>query len=105
MPEDVKLAFKRLDRLAIDGLAAILSDSEHPRFEQACEYVIDRNHGKSVSTMELTGKNGGPLETADVTERVDSLNSEQAAKRMAELMAKMTAAKATGEAAPDGPKS
>lgn len=105
MPEDTKLAFKRLDLRAIEGLETVLLNPAHPRFEQACEYVIDRNHGKSVSTLELTGKNGGPLETADVTEKIASLNSEQAEKRMADLMAKMTAAKATGEAAPDGPKS
>jgi hypothetical protein len=104
MPEDTKLAFKRLDLRAIEGLETVLLNPAHPRFEQACEYVIDRNHGKAVSTLELTGKNGGPMESADVTERVEGLNSEQAAKRMAELMAKMTAAKATGEASPDGPK-
>jgi hypothetical protein len=46
----------------------------------------------------LTGAGGGPLETDDVTERVDSLNSEQAAKRVAHspILSAMCRARSSG---------
>jgi hypothetical protein len=98
--EDYKVAMARLDGKAIQGLEHILDNKRHKKFAEVCIYVVNRNHGKPVETHELSGVNGGPIRT---TGSIDGLDSEQRARRLAELEAKMVAAKQQqAEPTPDG---
>jgi hypothetical protein len=87
--EEYKTAITRLDGKAVKGLENILDDPDHRKFADVCMYVINRNHGKPVETHELSGLNGGPIETSDPLAAMDS---EQRAKLRATLEAKMSAA-------------
>jgi hypothetical protein len=41
---------------------AILADNKHPAFATMWKAVADRAHGKPKESMELTGKDGGPVQ-------------------------------------------
>jgi hypothetical protein len=84
--EEYKDAMTRLDAKAISGLEEILDDHEHKKFADVCMYVVNRNHGKPPERMQLSGPNEGPIAT---TTSVIGMDSEQQAKRLAELEAKM----------------
>jgi hypothetical protein len=87
--EEYKDAMTRLDEKAIEGLEQILDNPHHKKFADVCMYVVNRNHGKPPERMHLSGPNDGPITTAT---SVIGMDSEQQAKRLAELEVKMAAA-------------
>ena len=56
---------------AIQVLASIMKSKKAPaaaRVSAACA-LLDRGYGKPVQMTELSGPNGGPIETKDLTEK------------------------------------
>ena len=86
LPADTKLALRALVGPALEGLQGVVLDPMHPRHEQACEYLVDREEGRPRQTTEISGPGGGPIETADRT--LGNMTSEQKRKRLNELMEK-----------------
>ncbi len=55
---------------AIETIIEIMQDAEAPhaaRLNAACA-LLDRGHGKPVQMTEITGKDGGAIETKDVSD-------------------------------------
>lgn len=64
---------------ALNVLASIMNDSDAPhaaRVTAACA-ILDRGHGKPTQISEVTGKDGGPIQTQEVT------NPDELARRIA----------------------
>lgn len=84
IPEDVKAALKALTPVAVRRLGELLeSDNERVAVE-AVKEALNRNLGKAPQTVELTGKDGGPVETRQVDP--SKLTTEQL-KQLRELLA------------------
>jgi hypothetical protein len=68
---DVKVAARELTQQAIDTLAAIMNDPKVPPASRvsAATAILDRGHGKPTQAAEMGGRDGGPIETADVSAR------------------------------------
>lgn len=61
---------------ALDALDAIIDDPSHPRHEQCLEYVMNRWKGAPVARAELSGPDGGPIETRDAKMTREELRRE-----------------------------
>jgi hypothetical protein len=68
---DMKAAARELTQQAIDTLAAIMNDPKAPAAARvsAATAILDRGHGKPTQAVEMSGRDGGPIETADVSAR------------------------------------
>lgn len=64
------------------GRVAQASESDAARVS-AANSIIDRGYGKARQAVEHTGKDGGPIETVD-------LSDQEAARRIAFTLAKAT---------------
>jgi len=72
------------DRLGPAGLAAldaILANPDHPRHEQAAEYIVNRWKGTPTARTEISGPAGGPVALKTV------LTSDEKRRRIVELAA------------------
>lgn len=78
--------------MAISTLASIAQNPKAPEAARisASVALLDRAWGKPVQMAELTGKDGGPIETADVS-------AVEVARRLAFLLANGLAAAQAGE--------
>ena len=56
----------RLGPRALEVLEEVLGGPDHPRREQAAEYVTNRWKGAPTSRSEVSGPGGGPIETRDL---------------------------------------
>ena len=72
-PKD-DLGLKELARAytkeALDTLIEVMQDKEAPhaaRLTASCA-ILDRGHGKPVQMTEITGKDGGAIETMDISD-------------------------------------
>jgi hypothetical protein len=74
--EHADTALTALVNIARDG------ESEAARVS-AANAILDRAYGKPVQAMEHTGKDGGPIQSEDVTHDADAF-----ARRMADLAAR-----------------
>lgn len=89
--QDLVLESQRMFALAADDARLTLVEicaygaSEQARITAAKE-ILDRAYGKSRAAVELTGKNGGPVEYADVTESANRFSDRMA--RLAEVARK-----------------
>jgi hypothetical protein len=97
LPEDYKAAIAVLEVRALEVLEEVLDDVKHPRREQAAEYVIDRNRGRTKQTTELSGLDGAPIAVRAVR------TSDERRERMRELAEKAAriAAEASGSTTGD----
>jgi len=84
----------------LNALYEMASDTEHRDCAKAALGLMAYDFGKPVQTVELTGKDGKPIETSDRT--IDNLTSEQRIKRMKDLLDKASVTAAPSEPAPDG---
>jgi hypothetical protein len=68
---DAKTAARELTQEAIDTLAAVMNDPKAPPAARvsAATAILDRGHGKPTQAVEMSGPNGGPIESADVSAR------------------------------------
>jgi hypothetical protein len=66
---DVKELAQAHGPAAITELARLAgaAESEQARVA-ACREILDRAYGKATQVTEITGKDGGPIETAEVNE-------------------------------------
>jgi hypothetical protein len=68
---DVRALAQEYGEDAIRELATILTTSEnHSARISAAKELLDRGYGKSMQAVELTGADGGPLETITRVELV-----------------------------------
>lgn len=83
---------------ALKVLVDIMGDpmAQHKDRIAAVREVLDRKFGKASQSVELTGKDGGPLEHADKT---PALTSEQRGRRIVELLNTVAALAGKEEAA------
>lgn len=99
---EVREAAQAYSLQAIETLAAIMLNYASRDLDRiaAADKILDRAIGKPAQAVELTGKDGGPLEHADKT---PALTSEQRGRRIVELLNTVAAlagkeeAKATDE--------
>ena len=84
---DLVLEGQRMFALAADDARLTLVEicafgtNESARISAAKE-ILDRAYGKSASRVELTGRDGGPVEHADVTESANRFSDRM--RRLAE---------------------
>ena len=83
VPDEIKQATRELSLEAIKTLAAVMRGAKTRPAEKirAAEVILNRAWGTPTQSVELTGKDGGPLETA-------SLAPAERAARIAEILAK-----------------
>lgn len=63
-PKDEFKAFMRslLSREEADAaIEAIIRDKDHPHHMKARQYATEHGYGKAVETLEVSGKDGGPI--------------------------------------------
>lgn len=62
---DIKVLAQSFGEEAIKGLIEIARDGEAPHAARvaAIKEVLDRGYGKAKQGIEMTGENGGPVET------------------------------------------
>lgn len=48
--------------LTVAAVRTILANPQHPQFVAAWRYVTEQGYGKAVESVEVTGKDGGPVE-------------------------------------------
>lgn len=97
LPEDYKTFLN--DQLGPKGLAAldaILDDPEHPRHEQAAEYVVNRWKGTPTAKTEIAGPGGGPIPVT--TEPTSGEKRARALALLARAAARVAAGAATAAA-------
>jgi hypothetical protein len=84
LPEELKLAFRRAAPDALAVLERVMRSSKARPGDRirAAEVILNRGYGTPTQSVELTGKDGGPIE---------SMTYEQAKARLAELRAKQDA--------------
>ncbi|TAL29000.1 MAG: hypothetical protein EPN98_21395 [Phenylobacterium sp.] len=87
IPAEYKAALKILEPAALSVLDEVLADADHPRREQAAEYIINRARGTPRTRTEVSTPPGKPLEV-DVKERDPKEMTSGERKR---LIAKLTA--------------
>lgn len=67
---DIQSLAREKTKAALNTLAEIMENTEAPhaaRVSAACA-LLDRGYGKPTQTTELTGANGGPIETVEISE-------------------------------------
>jgi len=62
LPPGTREAFQAMLPEALGALRDIVQEPEHPRQEQAAEYVVNQALGTPRQSMALTGPNGEPLQ-------------------------------------------
>lgn len=62
LPPDYKAALFMLEPEAMKRIRDTIADRNHPRTEQAAEYVINRIYGTPTSKTEVSGPGGKPIE-------------------------------------------
>ena len=55
---------------AVDAAVQIALDPKHPRSFDAQKFIIEQKIGRAVQAVELTGKDGGPVEVNDARDRI-----------------------------------
>jgi hypothetical protein len=67
----MRAAARELTQRAIDTLAATMNDPQAPPAARvsAATAILDRGHGKPTQAVAMSGPDGGPIETADVSAR------------------------------------
>ena len=58
LPKGTREAFTVLSDRAFEALADILEDNEHPRHEQAIEYVLNQKWGTARQTVDMNNPDG-----------------------------------------------
>ena len=69
---DIKAIAQSFGEEAIKGLVEISRDTEAPHAARVAAYreVLDRGYGKAKQGIEMTGEEGGPIETVTRVELV-----------------------------------
>jgi hypothetical protein len=49
--------------MTVQSLQTILADPKHAQFVAALRYLTEQGYGKPVESVEVSGKDGGPIET------------------------------------------
>lgn len=62
LPSDYKEAMEDLGPRGLAALANIVDDPDHPRHEQAAEYLVNRWKGAPTQRGEISGPGGGPID-------------------------------------------
>jgi hypothetical protein len=96
LPADYKAALEDMGPRGMQALQNILDNPDHPRHEQAAEYIVNRWKGTPTVKVESSGPNGGPIPVALATtsgaKRARAVALlEAAAARIAEAQAKAAA--------------
>jgi len=76
-PQVKRSAKERLAELiepALEGLHRALKSGEIPSIVKAAQVVLDRTGFHPTKALEMSGKDGGPIETQDTMIDVDSLS-------------------------------
>lgn len=78
LPEELKQAFRALAPEALKTLESVMRSSKARPGDRirAAETILNRGYGTPVQAVEVTGRDGGPIE---------SMTHEQALARLAEL--------------------
>jgi hypothetical protein len=68
---DVKEAARERTQAAIDTLTSIMQDPKAPPAARvsAAQAILDRGHGRPSQAVEMTGRDGGPIQSEDVSAR------------------------------------
>ncbi len=61
-PDEFKAMCQRLACSAEEAAIEALADSKHPAFASALKWATEHGYGKPRESIELTGKDGGPIQ-------------------------------------------
>lgn len=69
---DIAERAKRYGEAALLTLAEIMTDADAPHSARvsAANALLDRGFGKPMQAVEMTGKDGGPMEITGITRRI-----------------------------------